>query len=1628
MIRLALALTALVWTLAPADAGAIPPPLKKIVLVAGRPSHGYGAHEHNAGLVLLKKRLEASGMPVKVELHKSGWPKDAKAFDGADAIVLYMDGGGRHPALQHLDQLDALMKKGVGLMCMHYAVEIPKGDGGEAWRKWIGGYYETHFSVNPHWDAKVTLKKGHAITNGVEPFEVRDEWYFNMRFREGKEGVVDILQAVPDDEARSGKTTHPRGPKKHIVEASGRSETLMWAVERKDGGRGVGFTGGHFHWNWGHPGQMRLALNAIVWISGLDVPKEGVKFAPPTLEELEHDQDEKIDAKRYKRDKVKSDLEAWQAKKAAASTTKRTTATTAAAGAKKKIVIIAGRDSHGSNAHNWGEGSDLLAMALREESGMDLDVVVSKKWPTDASVFDDADTVVILSDGGGRHPVMPHLKTFDKIMDRGVGLVCVHYAVEVPKGDAGKAMLKWMGGYFETHWSVNPHWEAEFELIPGHPVANGVKPFKLNDEWYYHMRFQPEGVTPILSALPPKETLKRKDGPHSGNPHVRKHVLEDKAKQHVAWAYQRPDDKGRGFGITGAHYHKAWDHDDFRKVVLNAIVWTAGLDVPKDGVKSKANPTERLREKAKAGKPSAAKPASVPGALFASAVVTSKTPGHAVDVKASIKGVRNLYLVMTDGGDGYSCDWADWAEPRLVDAEGNETKLTDMKWKTATSEWGKVRINANANGQPLRVAGKPVAYGIGAHANSVVHFELPAGHKFVKFVARGGLDNGGTDQQGGGVTSVAFMVFDQPPAFAKIQHAATVTEGATHVPLDYFTVAEGYEVTLWAKSPLLMNPTNMDIDARGRIWVAEGMNYRGSRKRPEGDRIVVLEDTDGDGAADSSHTFVQDKELVSPLGVAVIGNKVIVSQPPHLIVYTDVDGDAKFDPAIDKRENLLTGFNGKNHDHSLHSVTVHPNGRYLFNCGNMGAQVTDKSGRTFNLGSPYSMKQVAGKPSADGHVYIGGASFTVNPDGTGLRVIGHNYRNSYEQTVTSFGDVFMNDNDDPPACRTSWVMEYANFGFASADGKRSWQADKRFGQSTPIAEWRQDDPGITPAGDVYGGGAPTGIVYYENGVLGDKAGGLLLSCESARAVVFGYRPVPDGAGFKLERFDFLTTNIEKEFAGADFRGGRTSTKTLFRPSDVAVGPDGAIYVADWYDARVGGHSTKDKGATGSIYRVAPRGFKPHVPKLELDTIDGQIAALRNPAPNVRALGFYKLREAGAKAVPAVAKLLDDDNPYIAARAIFLLAQLGDSGRAEIVKLIEHHDPQVQIAVFRALRSVDAMTGESMALLSNDKSVAVRREVALAMRDVPWKDSKTALVNIATQYDGIDRWYLEALGTGATGKEAMLYQSLRAKQHKDPTRWSPAFAMIAWRLHPVIAVDDLKTRAMSSTLTLEERDRAIDTLAFIPDQAAAEAMLAIANEGPADTFRRAAYWVRHRDTHDWRPYQLAGKLPKQPAPKPPVVIKIDPNAPKNALPPVAEIIKLKGNAESGKKLFAGNAVCLGCHAVAGNGGQIGPDLTTVAQKLNTAGLINSMVDPSESIALGFDAEIITKKDGNIVMGRVVGEGDPVLIKDQLFQQHAIDLKDIAKREKMTTSLMPPAASIGLKAQDLADLAAYLRSIR
>ncbi len=859
---------------------------------------------------------------------------------------------------------------------------------------------------------------------------------------------------------------------------------------------------------------------------------------------------------------------------------------------------------------------------------------------------------------------------------------------------------------------------------------------------------------------------------------------------------------------------------------------------------------------------------------------------------------------------------------------------------------------------------------------------------------------------------------------------------ANHVRVDKFSLDPSLEITLWAKSPLFYNPTNMSIDPKGRIWVTEGVNYREKLgiRRNAGDRIMVLIDTDKDGKADQSKVFLQDPYLESPLGIAVFDNQIIISQPPDIVIYTDVDRNLEFNPKVDKREVLLTGFNGRQHDHSLHSITSGPDGKWYFNSGNCGAIFTDNSGKTFRMNSNYRggasekyfytpTHELKGAKSDDGHVWTSGFSVRMNPDGSHAEIIGHGYRNSYEQVVNSLGDMYQSDNDDYSSCRNSYVLEFGSAGYYSLDGQHKWQADKRPGQAIPRAHWRQDDPGTFDAGDVYGSGGPTGVTFYENGALGDDWIGTYLSCEASRNTIYGYKPEPKGATYSMDRFSFLSTRSTSPSLGEEDRDERVH----FRPSDVSVGPDGAIYVADWYDPGSGGHATRDESSSGAIYRIAPRNFQGLVPKLELNSISGQVKALTNPNPNFRFLGFQALRKKGAEAYAAVKKLLNHKNPYVAARAIWLLPHLGEKGKKEVVELLDSENSTYRLVAYRSLRRSGDKLLPYAKKMAKDPAPGVRRDTALSMRGFPPQQANPVLLEVAKNYDGYDKNYVESIGLGAAGKEGELWTYLRDNLGmRNSSKWNQAFARITWRLGTKEALPDLKSRVKNSKLRMKDRLFAIESIAFTNHPLAPDTLFALGqSEKDPEINRAITQWILKRSLTAWNKYELHSRLKKSGIYNPDdmniVAISTPAETEKTSLK-VSEIEKLSGDPVKGKTTILR---CTMCHEVNGVGANFGPRLEGWAAKQSTSAIIHAIVNPSQGIAHGFQGTEYVLKNGEVLHGITESRGDPELVLSQGGLTQMIPKSKVKKSTRMKRSLMLSAEQLALSPQDVADIVAFMK---
>lgn len=734
--------------------------------------------------------------------------------------------------------------------------------------------------------------------------------------------------------------------------------------------------------------------------------------------------------------------------------------------------------------------------------------------------------------------------------------------------------------------------------------------------------------------------------------------------------------------------------------------------------------------------------ASAQEPLFQSPIIKTSTPGHSVDIDVDLKGAKELYLVVRDGNDGYGADWADWAEPRIVTATG-EQKLTELKWKSASADWGQIGINKNVSGGPLKINGKPVEYGIGTHANSLITFDLPAGA--TRFKARCGIDNGGSDQ--GTNSSIQFFVFTQKPT-AKYLAPPSAGGAGSRDPQDAVAgldVADGLEATLFAsESSGMLSPADIDVDHLGRVWVCEVVNYRHRNgERKEGDRILVIEDTNGDGVGDKQTVFYQGREIDSALGIGVFptpsgkGTRVIVSCAPNVWVFIDEDGDLK----ADRKEPLFTNVGDPQHDHSTHAFVFGPDGKLYWNVGNTGHRVYDKNSKP--------VVDLAGHEVNDsGKPYRQGMAFRCNMDGSEFEVLGHNFRNNYELAVDSFGTVWQSDNDDDgnKGVRINYVMEGGNFGYVDELTGAAWQAPRtNIETEIPLRHWHQNDPGVVPNLLQTGAGSPTGICVYEGQLLPEVFRNQIIHCDAGPNVVRAYPAKKAGAGYKAEIVNILL-------------GTRDN---WFRPSDVCVAPDGSLIVADWYDPGVGGHRMGD-AEKGRLFRVAPPKSAYKSPKVDVSTVEGAIDALKSPNSVARFVGWTALHTMAAtesdRVGAALTKVLtSDSNPRYRARALGVLAKLPAHRKAALNAAIKDKNPDIRIAALRLARQKlasddeaanTAVVVEILGTLISDVAIEVRRECALALRLLKSPRKAEFWGKLAVQHDGEDRWYLEALGIAA----------------------------------------------------------------------------------------------------------------------------------------------------------------------------------------------------------------------------------------------------------------------------------------
>ncbi len=614
----------------------------------------------------------------------------------------------------------------------------------------------------------------------------------------------------------------------------------------------------------------------------------------------------------------------------------------------------------------------------------------------------------------------------------------------------------------------------------------------------------------------------------------------------------------------------------------------------------------------------------------------------------------------------------------------------------------------------------------------------------------------------------------------------TLTEEQKRLPenaLKGLRVAPGLEVRPFATEPMLQNPTNIDVDEKGRVWVTEAYNYRPAiTKNPAnllGDRIMILEDLNGDGKADTAKVFYQGSDLNAPLGICVLGNKVIVSQSPYVWVFYDDNGDDK----ADRKEILFSGIGGEQHDHAVHAFTFGMDGKLYFNMGNEGKTLKDKNG-----------KDVLDQ---DGDVigpkkYQQGMVFRCNTDGSEVECLANNFRNPYEVAVDSYGTLWQSDNDDDgnKGVRINYVMQYGNYGFKDELTGAGWQKNRvNIEDSIPLRHWHLNDPGEVPNLLQTGAGSPTGLIVYEGSLLPAQFQNQMIHCDAGPNVVRAYPVKKNGAGYSAS-----IVNVVKG-----------ENDQWFRPSDVCVAPDGSLIIADWYDPGVGGHQAGDQ-VRGRIYRVAPPASKYKIPIYDYKSAAGAVAALQNPNLSVRHHAFTVLKKMGTAATPELEKCWNSSpNPRMKARAFWALVnQSNADANKYIQQALRSTDPNLRIIGIRASKQLGVGVMEAIRFLVKDADPQVRRECAVTLRHNNSPEAAVLWASLAAQHDGKDRWYLEALGIGAAGQWDRFFDTYLTMV-KNPLL-TAGTRDIVWRARSSVSLPYLASLAVDNKETFKNRAR------------------------------------------------------------------------------------------------------------------------------------------------------------------------------------------------------------------------------
>ncbi len=800
----------------------------------------------------------------------------------------------------------------------------------------------------------------------------------------------------------------------------------------------------------------------------------------------------------------------------------------------KTILLIAGTKSHGPGEHEYEKGARLLAHCINTSPNLKgfKAEVVTDGWPKDEKVFDNAATVLLFSDGSDReekaHPLLreKRLSTMAKLMECGVGFVAIHYTVFVPTKKAGDDFLDWCGGYFDYESGAKPSgWYSKIKTCAGkvdiatpkHPVSRGLEPFELREEFYYNMRLAPadRGLTPILRATLPDE----------------------KEPQVVAWAVERKNG-GRGFGYTGGHFHKNWQDENVRRMVLNALVWTAHGEVPEGGVKSTPPKEEAPAPPLGEGKFGQALSAKVRPAEAKYQAAYQKPPltvecwakldgasGFNVLVANNLKESNTHWEVYSFAGSGHFTAYLPGYAPDTIDSG---VKITDGKWHYLAMTFEPERVRLYVDGKTAKEVAVKARGGSGKE---------------------GALWFGGYPPQGIGCDGLVDEV--------RISKVVRAIDGVPDKPF----VADKDTLGLWhfdaagsEDAGALKNPARVAADNRGPSSDTE-LDYRPADPRlkavlidrsPDESFVSIKADTTGRlfvGGREALFVYEPDdkggyrprRELFRfppdawVAGIEVRGDDLYVMTASALYLFSG--GRTKRDGL--KPERLVWGLPLDLHV-SFHSLAWGPEGDLYLNHGDPLLGYGD-----FNRPDHWGHWTIFTK-GGDRVPYTGnGGVFRVRPDGSHFRQVAGGLRGPFGLAFDRRWELFTNDNDHEsrpdlytPA-RLLHVTPHIDFAWP-----RGWIASK-LPDRRDLVEAMHAVPGR---------GVPVGIVYYGEPLFPAEYRDTLLEARWDLLTVQRHTIEKRGASYSSKEQPFLVGKVRA------------------RPVGVAVGRGGRVFVAVSYMA------------------------------------------------------------------------------------------------------------------------------------------------------------------------------------------------------------------------------------------------------------------------------------------------------------------------------------------------------------------------------------------------------------------------------------------------------------------------------